>query len=308
MQRPMRRGPARLGATQAPMRGSLAPQCRSCARAWVDTVLQRSAATTSRGRRAACCRANGAVRGGSTPRGYAADNATRRAASRPALPPRCRTPARSPAARTNPYAAAYRAAWPPARQGVLRGRARSSARHAGRRPGRAVGCLAQRPQAAGVSVRRTAGRESVQSGRAARRPVILQQNAGPAGNPRGPGAPAAELSGVEGPRSAAGTQGTTHPTPARLRLDAETVGRRAQRSRGAAQRGRDAGDPAATTAELSPCASPLSWPPSWLPSWRPTWQPTWQPTWPPSSPYRRLPPRYRAAARDGSRYASRRRT
>jgi hypothetical protein len=119
MQRPMRRGPARLGATQAPMRGSLAPQCRSCARAWVDTVLQRSAATTSRGRRAACCRANGAVRGGSTPRGYAADNATRRAASRPALPPRCRTPARSPAARTNPYAAAYRAAWPPARQGGL---------------------------------------------------------------------------------------------------------------------------------------------------------------------------------------------
>ena len=252
MQRPMRRGPARLGATQAPTRGSPAPQCRPCARAWADTVLQRSAATTSRGRCAACCRASGAVRGGSTPRGYAADNATpqrrpralhlnmrqghwpasvSRAASRPALPPRCRTPARSPAARTNPNAAAHRAAWPPARQGVLRGRPRSSARHAGRRPGRAVGCLAQRPQAAGVLVRRTAGRESVQSGRAARRPVILRQNAGPAGNPRGPGAPAAELSGVEGPRSAAGTQGTTHPTPARLRLDAETVRRRAQRSR-----------------------------------------------------------------------------
>lgn len=176
------------------------------------------------------------------------------------------------------------------------------------RPGRAVGCLAQRPQAAGVSVRRTAGRESVQSGRAARRPVILRQNAGPAGNPRGPGAPAAELSGVEGPRSAAGTQGTTHPTPARLRLDAETVRRRAQWSRGAAQRGRDTGDHAATTAELSPCASPLSWPPSWLPSWPPSWRPTWQPTWPPSSPYWRLPPRHRAAARDGSRYASRRRT
>lgn len=177
------------------------------------------------------------------------------------------------------------------------------------RPGRAVGCLAQRPQAAGVSVRRTAGRESVQSGRAARRPVILRQNAGPAGNPRGPGAPAAELSGVEKPRSAAGTQGTTHPTPARLRLDAETVRRRAQWSRGAAQRGRDTGDHAATTAELSPCAaSPLSWPPSWLPSWPPSWRPTWQPTWPPSSPYRRLPPRHRAAARDGSRYASRRRT
>jgi len=177
------------------------------------------------------------------------------------------------------------------------------------RPGRAVGCLAQRPQAAGVSVRRTAGRESVQSGRAARRLVILRQNAGPAGNPRGPGAPAAELSGVEGPRSAAGTQGTTHPTPARLRLDAETVRRRAQWSRGAAQRGRDTRDHAATTAELSPCAaSPLSWPPSWLPSWPPSWRPTWQPTWPPSSPYRRLPPRHRAAARDGSRYASRRRT